>query len=86
MSSPIFPGAALTLSYCTMAGFSSPTFFPGFFAMFRWGSGVSHFGTFRPTVLQPEVCLLFGWTAASSAAVLRAFLKYPDAHVYANTR
>ena len=42
----------------------------------------SHFGIFRPTVLRPEVCLLLGWTVATSAAVLRVFLKYTDAHVY----
>ena len=40
----------------------------------------------RPGGRQPEVCLLFDWTAATSAAVLRPFLKYPDAQVYVNTR
>ena len=35
----------------------------------------------RPGGRQLEVCLLFGWTAATSAAVLRLFLKYRDAQV-----
>ena len=40
----------------------------------------------RPGGRQPEVCLLFDRTAATSAAVFRPFLKYPDAQVYVNTR
>ena len=41
-----------------------------------WGSGVSHFGIFRPTALLPEVRVLFCGTAATLAAVSRSFLKY----------
>ena len=40
------------------------------------GACAAHFGKFRPIVLRLEVCLLCGWTAVSSAAVLRAFLKF----------
>ena len=56
----LFSVATRNLSYCTLGEFSSRTFF-------RVSS--------RRPVLRPEVCLLSGWTPASSATVLRVFVE-----------